>query len=69
MVIQGEGAQFIESRTMAFPNTGSMFQAECIGIREALKWIKMRGDTSKMIVETDSLLSANAINGKKEYSL
>lgn len=68
MVIRDHRGCFIEGRTMAFPNTADVLEAELIGVKEALAWILSRGE-GRVMVETDSKLSVEAIKGKRKYVL
>ena len=45
---------------MGPPLPSSVFEAECIGVREALSWLQSYRDW-KVVVETDSLLTASAL--------
>lgn len=69
MVVRDWRGQFMEGRNLRLPNPGSVLEAEGVGVREALSWLLMRGVNCEVVVETDSLLTASAINGFKEYRL
>lgn len=45
-----------------------MFEAECIGLKEALSWV-LNGEERRAIVESDSLLTIDAITGQRENIL
>lgn len=52
---------------MAFHQT-SMFEVECIGMKKALSWVLNQGN-NKTPVETDSMLTVEAINGQRKNML
>ena len=68
MVLRDHEGNFIEGRNMTLPQTSTVFEAESIGVKEALSWVSSRGER-KVIVETDSKLTADAINGHRECLL
>lgn len=68
MVIREQKGDFIEGRTMTFQQSADVFEAECIGLKEALSWVLNR-EEKKAIVESDSLLAVDAINGQRENVL
>lgn len=55
---------FIEGRSITLPCPTTVMDAECIGVREALSWI-MNFQNKKVKVESDSLLTIRALQGKK----
>lgn len=59
---------FIEGRTLSFAKPGTVLEAESIGVKEALSWMQSRED-NRVIVETDSKLTVDAINSQKQYLL
>lgn len=60
MIIRDHAGVFVEGRSMTLPHPGSVFEAECIGVKEALSWLTDH-QSRKVIVETDSLLIAKAL--------
>ncbi|XP_074326804.1 uncharacterized protein LOC141664750 [Apium graveolens] len=68
MVLRDSRGHFIEGRTMSFTQAGDVLEAEALGIREALSWVKNMGEL-KVTVESDSLVAVNVINGKNNYLL
>lgn len=54
---------------MTLKSPASVFEAECIGVREALSWVQSRDDRCEVVLETDSLLTVDAIKRTKEYRL
>lgn len=62
MVLRDHTGKFIEGRVGCMPEVGSIFEAEAIGIREALSWIAGKGLT-QVSFESDSLLSIRALRG------
>lgn len=53
---------------MALISPGNAVEAESMGVREALSWVKIRGD-GRVVIETDSLLTVHAIYGRTENLL
>lgn len=39
MVIRDSEGSFVEGRSMTLPRPASIYEAECIGVREALSWL------------------------------
>lgn len=68
MVIRNQEGMFVGGKCICLPRPATVMEAECIGIREALSWI-MEMPGSKVMIETDSLMAARAMNGKTEYLL
>ncbi|KAL8091888.1 hypothetical protein AgCh_034234 [Apium graveolens] len=57
MVIRDSNGDFVEGRTMCKPPVSSVFEAEAVGVKEALSWVKSKGLTDQVVeVETDSML-------------
>ncbi|KAK1404146.1 hypothetical protein POM88_003751 [Heracleum sosnowskyi] len=54
MVVRDCRGEFVEGRSMTLMSPDSVFEAECIGVREALSWVLSRGDNREVVVETDS---------------
>ncbi|KAL8105033.1 hypothetical protein AgCh_028992 [Apium graveolens] len=69
MVIRDCRGSFLEGKCMTLKSPASVFEAECIGVREALSWVQSRDDRCEVVLETDSLLTVDAIKGTKEYRL
>ena len=53
---------------MTLPRPATVFEAECIGVREALSWLMSYQD-QPVIVETDSLLTFRALHGSSKNLL
>lgn len=68
MVTRDQKGHFIEVRTMAFHQAADVFEAECIGMKEALSWV-LNQENKKATVETDSMLTIEAIKGQRENML
>lgn len=62
MVVRDHEGVFIEGRSMTLPRPATVFEAECIGVREALSWI-LSFQGQAVVVETDSLLTQRALYG------
>lgn len=60
MVIRDHEGVFVEGRSMSLPRPSSVFETECIGVREALPWLQNYREW-RVVVETDSLLTADAL--------
>lgn len=60
MVIRDHEGVFVEGRVMKLARPSSVFEAECIGVREALSWLQSYREW-RVVVETDSLLTAGAL--------
>lgn len=60
MVIRDHAGVFVECRSMTLPRPGSVFDAECIGVKETLSWLTDH-QNRKVIVETDSLLTTKEL--------
>lgn len=62
MVLRDSRGSFIAGRNLAFPSPDSVFEAEAIGMNEALSWImEQQLQDRKIIMETDSLLTVQSI--------
>lgn len=68
MVMGDHRGSFVEAKIAALPCPATVLEAESIGVKEALSWIMQRGDAN-VIIETDSLLTVRALQGKKNYKL
>lgn len=64
LVMRDHRGMFVEAKVMSFPSPTTVLEAECIGVKEALSWVAQRG-VEHGVIETDSLLKARAIEGKK----
>lgn len=62
MLIRDHAGSFMEGRSISMVSPGNVLEAEAMGIREALSWVKDRQD-EKLIIESDSLLAVQAIVG------
>lgn len=54
---------FLEGKCLSLPCPSSVVEAECIGVREALSWV-MAQQGRRATIESDSLLTVNALNGR-----
>ena len=63
MVLRDHHGTFVKGRVLKIAGKVEVIEAELIGILEALQWIKDIQGYS-VIIENDSLLSVQAINGK-----
>ena len=61
MVIRDHKGSFIEGRSMTLPRPATVFEAECIGVREALSWL-ISYQNQTLVVETHSLLTYRALH-------
>lgn len=61
MVVRDHMGQYVRGKTMRFEHGASVLEAELVGIVEALKWIEEASLTMPITLESDSLLSINAI--------
>lgn len=65
MVLRDYSGTFVASK-----NPISMFEAEAVGVREALLWIKeLHLQSIRVLIETDSLLTVQAIKSKERNYL
>lgn len=53
---------------MVFQQSADVFEAECIGMNKALSWLLSRKER-KAIVESDSMLTVDAVHGRRENVL
>lgn len=60
MVLRDHEGVFLEGGSMTLPCPESVFEAECIGVREALSWL-MSYQGRRVVVETDSLLTVRGL--------
>lgn len=66
MVARDHLGSYVAGKVSCFPLVASVFEAEAIGIKQALSWIKDVNFTSgQVVVETDSLLSVKALQDDK----
>ncbi|XP_074328486.1 uncharacterized protein LOC141666398 [Apium graveolens] len=68
MVLRDCCGTFVEGRSMVLPKSANPFEAECIGMREALSWVKS-WEEKDVMMESDSKLTTDAISGEHEYVL
>lgn len=62
LVLRDHLGSYIAGKVSYFPMDVSIFEAEFIGIRQALSWIKEEEiSNGQVVVESDSLLSVKAI--------
>lgn len=67
MVLRDHVGTFFRGKTLRFGNVVLVFEAEAIGVNEALAWI-ITLKIQNVIVESDLLLSIQAIEkGKQNY--
>ncbi|XP_074363255.1 uncharacterized protein LOC141703719 [Apium graveolens] len=70
MVVRDHNGEFFSGKTMCLPEVESVFEAETIGIREALTWLKdQQFHLGRVIVETDFMLTVSDITGEGENNL
>lgn len=62
MAVRDHTMVFLRGKTMKFEGCVSVLEAELVGVLEAFLWTREL-PAQPIIVETDSLLSVNAING------
>ena len=60
MVLRDHMGSFVAGKTLCLPGQVSVFEAEAIGMDEALSWILSR-PLHRTVIETDSLLTVQAI--------
>lgn len=66
MVAMDHLGSYVAGKVSCFPMAASVFEAEAIGIRQALSWIKDESfNIGQVVVESDSLLSVKAIQDDK----
>lgn len=62
MVLRDHTGKFLAGGTTSFEAAATAFEAEAVGVREALSWIKhMHLESRKIVLETGSLLVVNEI--------
>lgn len=61
MVLRDDQRHFIQGKCMRFVGSISVLEAETVGILEALMWVQNM-PTRRLTIESDSILSVNAIN-------
>lgn len=70
MVMMNHIGEFLAGRTRCFEAASTVFEAEAVGVREALSWIKsMQLVNQKIELETDSLLVVKGVQNKSENLL
>ncbi|XP_074355573.1 uncharacterized protein LOC141695214 [Apium graveolens] len=70
MVMRNYLGEFLAGKNLCLPMADSVFEAEALGVREALSWIKdQQLHGTKVLVESDSLLTTKAIEGDKVICL
>lgn len=68
MVLRDQNGVYLRGNTMKFPSNVTAFEAEVVGLHEAL--LKMASNGSQpIIVETDSLLVVQALQNRRKYRL
>lgn len=68
MVLRDFEGRFIKGRNLCLPKPDSVFEAEALGVCEALSWIKMKA-IHRAVVETDSLITVQALKRSTENQL
>ncbi|WOH00096.1 hypothetical protein DCAR_0519453 [Daucus carota subsp. sativus] len=62
MLVRDHHGSFVVGRTMTLPKVDSVFEAEAIGVKEALSWlVEWKMDKERVQVETDSMLTTKAL--------
>ncbi|KAL8148945.1 hypothetical protein AgCh_006084 [Apium graveolens] len=70
MVMRNYLGEFLAGKNLCLPMADSVFEAEALGVREALSWIKdQQLHGTKVFVESDSLLTTKAIECDKVICL
>lgn len=65
MILRNSAGDFMAAKNQKFGGEVSVVEAETIGVREALSWIKeLQRQEDKVILESDSQLAINAIHSK-----
>ena len=63
MVLRDHNGSFVAGKNLSFVNPTTAFEAEAVGVREALSWIKEQHlHTCKIKLESDSLVVVQSIN-------
>ena len=63
MVLRNHAGEFITAKNQNFAGEVSVFEAEAVGVREALSWLKdMQRQEDEVIIESDSQLTVRAIH-------
>ena len=62
MLVRDDRGAFILGKTMRFEGTVPVFEAEAIGVNEALSWIRSL-QLQQVTIETDSFLTVKALEG------
>lgn len=68
LVLRDHEGTFVKGKCLTLPCPSTVFEAESIGVREALSWVIEFPD-KKVVIETDSLLTARAVNESDENFL
>lgn len=70
MVLRDHTGDFLADKVIGFEAAATAFEAEAIGTREALAWIKHKQlQNRRVVLETDALLVVNGVNGNAENLL
>ena len=69
MVTRNHQGHYVEGKTMQFGECVPMMEAELVEIAEALKWIGEVPMRTQVTLESDSLLSIDAINSSNNNLL
>lgn len=68
LIIRDHRAHFVAGKVMCIARTGTVLEAEATAILEGLKWI-VSMQYSNVMIESDSLISVNAIQNRSENFL
>lgn len=68
MVIRNHHGDFIQAKNLRLTGEVTVFEAEARGVLEAIKWLQAL-QLSSADIETNSLLTVNAIKRQTEYKL
>lgn len=70
MVMRNHQGTFIAGKVICLPMVELVFEAETVGINEALSWIKTQQfQDNAVMVESDSMLVVNSIKSDRENLL
>lgn len=70
MVLRDHLGSFVAGKNLRLLAPVSVVEAEVVGVREALSWIKdMHLQSKRVMIETDSLLTVQAIKSKEQNYL
>lgn len=65
MVLRDHNGEFLAGKNLSFLSPDSVFEAEAIGAKEALSWIKEQGlQNHRILLESDSLMVVRGLTGR-----